>query len=97
VVKLTVHGGIGHSGYLRSCIGRFPVVGFSPNCCRGPNFFCSSGRFGPNRRLQFEPFSNPQSDLAYFTAAGVRTETDHPKTPIMGSYQFTLLLNSKFW
>ena len=34
-------------------------------------FFCSSGRFGPDRHLQFEPFSNPQSDLAYLTGAAV--------------------------
>jgi hypothetical protein len=64
-------------------IGLFRVVGFSPNCCRGPYFFCSSGRFVLNRRLQFEPFSNPRSDLAYLTAAAVRTETDHPKTAII--------------
>jgi hypothetical protein len=68
-----------HSEYA---IGRFRVVGFSSNCFPGPDLFCSSGRFSLNRRLQFEPFSKPLSDLAYLTAEAVRAETDHPKTPM---------------
>ena len=63
-------------GYEIVINGRFRVVVFSPNCCCGPVF-------GPIGRLQFEPNSNPRSALAYLTAAAVRTETDHPNTPIV--------------